>query len=90
MPTLYKIIPISDLENKLSTTGEKLLLSARHSNDRTKIIRCINHPEEIIALTFKDGFDYVSFLSNYETLTKEQSLAEMQTAEWSTEMTSDL
>lgn len=88
--TQYKIMPVADLTGKLSEAGEQLLLSARHSNDRTKIIRCINHPQDKIISTFISGFDIVSFMSNYPTLTKEQSLIEMQSTKWSTELTGDL
>ena len=90
MNNQYKIIPVADLIGNLSENGKQLLLSARHSNNRTKIIRCINHPQQKITLTFISGFDIASFMSNYPTLTKEQSLIEMQSPEWSTELTSDL
>ena len=90
MNTQYKIIPVADLIGNLSENGKQLLLSARYSNDRTKIIRCINHPQERILSTFIDGFDIFAFLNNYPTLTKKQSLIEMQSPEWSTELGDDL
>ena len=90
MNNLYKIIQTSLLSGNLSPLGEQLLLSARYSNDKTKIIKCINHPQERITSMFKVGFDYQSLLASCETITKEQSLVEMQSPEWSTVMTGDL
>ena len=90
MSNQYKIIPVSYLIGNLSELGQQLLLSARHSNDRSKIIKCINHPQKRIAAMFKVGFDYQTLISNCETITKEQSLIEMRSTEWSTEITSDL
>jgi hypothetical protein len=90
MTTLYKIIPVAPLIGNLSELGEQLLLSARYSNDQSKIIKCINHPQERITSMFKVGFNYQTLLSTCDTLTKEQSLTKMQLPEWSTEMTSDL
>lgn len=90
MDTLYKIIPVSVLSGNLSALGEQLLLSARHSKDRKKIVKCINHPQERITAMFKVDFDYGVLLSSCETITKEQSLIKMKSPEWSTEMMSDL
>ena len=90
MLTQYKIILVADLIGNLSELGEQLLLSARYSNDKTKIIRCINHPQERIVSTFIEGFDIQSFLSSTKTYSHQEALEEMKKPEWTAEMTDNL
>jgi hypothetical protein len=82
MALQYKIILISDLEGNLSKAGEQVLITSRKNNDKTKVIQCINHPENRICDMFEDGFDYLSLLGASETHTHKDALLEMKKEEW--------
>ena len=82
MALQYKIILISDLTGNLSEIGEQVLITSRKNNDKTKVIQCINHPENRISDMFKDGFDYLLFLGDRKTYTHEGALLEMKKEEW--------
>ncbi|HHZ94210.1 MAG TPA: hypothetical protein EYN67_01340 [Flavobacteriales bacterium] len=85
MTSQYKIILVSDLEGVLSDKGKGLLLTSRYNKDKTKIIHCINHPVSTIAATFKEGFDFNTFLSSTKTYSHKEALEEMKTIDWRNE-----
>jgi hypothetical protein len=62
-----------------------LLLTSRYSKDKTKIIHCINHPDDTIAATFKSDFDFNAFLSSTRTYSHKEALEEMGTIDWRSE-----
>ena len=86
----YKIIPVSAIKDHLSQEGIELLVGARYSLDKTKVIRCINHSQERIKAIFKPDFDIESFMLSTNTYTHEEALEEMEKPEWSSPLSGDL
>ena len=86
----YKIINIAEIMPHLSEAGILLMGDARTSLDKTKVLRCINHPYERIKSIFKPEFDLDQFMSSTKTYSHEEALGIMNSSEWSAPLSEDL